>query len=120
MSKLLTPAIKAEMPAVAEKDTVQPVLPHIIAKTTLYYVTSDETIPIELELDRNTDLVIETIVNEQLFKTEDFEIDQIRFILTIIQILVIIIICWQTMPTIIHWKIYTLSESVLFNIMVTV
>ncbi len=77
-----TPGLKeAEVIAAQPKDTVKKTdLPLIAVKKKSYDVTTDKSIPIELELESNTKLDVETTVNGQLFKTEEFEIDKGRFI----------------------------------------
>lgn len=71
-----TEVLAAESMDIVEKKD----LPLIAVKTKSYDVTTDKSIPIELELERNTKLGVETVVNGQLFKTEEFEIDKRRFI----------------------------------------
>ena len=63
-------------PAVAE----EPAGPELIIGTTTYEVTTNKTIPIRLDLERDTKLRVETIVNDQLVKTEDFDIKRKRFV----------------------------------------
>lgn len=54
--------------------------PEISINVKEYNVTTNESIPIRLDLERNTDLTIATILNGELMKMEDFEITRRRFV----------------------------------------
>lgn len=74
----IVPGMQVETP-VAEEGAAEDMaenLPKITTRITEYDVTSDQSIPILLEVDRNTRLFIETIVNGQPFKTEDIDVGQ--------------------------------------------
>jgi tetratricopeptide (TPR) repeat protein len=64
--------------SVAIAETVQG--PEISIAITSYLVTTNESIPIKLDLERNTTLKVETYVNDTLRKTEDFNIKRRRFV----------------------------------------
>jgi hypothetical protein len=67
-----------EVAPVAE---MQPVIgPEMIIPATSYQVTTNESIPIKLDLERNTTLKVETLVNGELKNTEDFNIRRRRFV----------------------------------------
>jgi len=54
--------------------------PEISIPITSYQVTTNESIPIKLDLERNTTLKVETWLNDELKKTEDFSIKRRRFV----------------------------------------
>ncbi len=63
-------------------DTVRQIVPgpELSIPITSYNVTTNESIPIRLDLERNTTLKVETIVNDDLRKTENFDIKRRRFV----------------------------------------
>ncbi|MBN2482532.1 MAG: PD40 domain-containing protein [Bacteroidales bacterium] len=76
-----SPASRTEAIAAGPAESFkQTDLPVINTRIRSYDVTTDQSIPIELELETDTELDVETRVNGQLFKTENFEIDQRSFI----------------------------------------
>jgi hypothetical protein len=58
----------------------QPIGPELAINTTRYEVTSNESLPIRLELERNTKLKVETFVNDELTRLENFDIKRRRFV----------------------------------------
>jgi tetratricopeptide (TPR) repeat protein len=81
-TSLLTAAASEVVPAVVPPVTMAqpPAGPQLVIHTDSFVVTSNQTIPIRMELDRNTNLSIETILNGVLQKTENFEIKRRRFV----------------------------------------
>jgi hypothetical protein len=81
-SSLLTAApvsATADEVAVTEKD-VRIIGPEMLIPTASYNVTTNETIPIRLDLERNTKLKVATILNGKLIKIENFDIKRRRFV----------------------------------------
>jgi hypothetical protein len=81
----LVSTLIAETTTVTPADTLplveeQPIGPELVINTTRYEVTSNEALPIRLELERNTKLKVETFINEELTKTENFDIKRRRFV----------------------------------------
>jgi hypothetical protein len=85
-STLLTAAAVAlDVAAQAEvQSKPETILPSIRTDVTAYEVTTGESIPIRLELDRNTTLTVETFLNGELRKTEKFDIRRRRFVYMLI------------------------------------
>ncbi|MBN1158715.1 MAG: PD40 domain-containing protein [Bacteroidales bacterium] len=80
-SMTFSPASPAEAVSAGPSEGVkQPDLPLITAKIRSYDVATNQSIPIELEIEIDTELDVETIVNGQPLKTENFDVDQKRFI----------------------------------------
>ncbi len=73
----LAVAAKTEEPRQPVRDEV---LPTLISNFDKLDVTTDEPIPVKLELERNSKLKIETYLNGALTKTEEFDINRKRFI----------------------------------------
>jgi hypothetical protein len=73
-------------PSEAAPETVLPVAevqavgPKIIIATNSFNVTTNQSIPIRMELDKNTTLKIETLLNGELQKSENFIIKRKRFV----------------------------------------
>jgi tetratricopeptide (TPR) repeat protein len=71
-------AVAGEVVAAAE---ITPAVgPEMIIPIVTYNVTSDASIPIKLDLEKNTTLQVETLVNGESRKTESFDIKRRRFV----------------------------------------
>jgi tetratricopeptide (TPR) repeat protein len=70
-------AIAGEAIAAAE---IPAIGPEMIIPVITYNVTSDASIPIKLDLEKNTTLQVETLVNGESRKTESFDIKRRRFV----------------------------------------
>jgi tetratricopeptide (TPR) repeat protein len=81
-SSLLTASTSSVIAAEAAQKTEEPpaIGPELIIPTTSYYVTTNESIPIKLDLEKNTTLKVETLLNDEFKKTEDFSIKRRRFV----------------------------------------
>jgi hypothetical protein len=66
-----TATLKEELPVAGPEMTVE---------TKSYNVSTNESIPIRLDLERNTNLKVESMLNGEILKTEDFKIDRRRFV----------------------------------------
>jgi hypothetical protein len=58
----------------------QVVGPEMLIPVAIYNVTTNEPIPIRLDLEKNTKLKVETLLNGELKKTENFDIKRRRFV----------------------------------------
>lgn len=65
---------------VAATEITPAIGPEMIIPVISYNVTSDASIPIKLDLEKNTTLQVETLVNGELRKTENFDIKRRRFV----------------------------------------
>jgi len=81
-SSLLTAsALSAAAGEVAHIEKDLPIIgPEMLIPTTSYNVTTNEAIPIRLDLERNTKLKVATLLNGELLKTENFDIKRRRFV----------------------------------------
>lgn len=81
-SSMLTAAASlADADELEPSPVVQPVPgPELIIPVTSYNVTTNASIPIRLDLERNTRLQVETLLNGELRKTENFDIKRRRFV----------------------------------------
>jgi AcrR family transcriptional regulator len=76
---VLTSLISPVVAPVLAEETV-PAGPELGIAVREYVVTSGQSIPIRLDLERNTKLKVETLLDGELIKTEDFDIKRRRFV----------------------------------------
>ena len=80
-SPLIAPGLAAkDKTDITEKPEGEKVLPTLISNFDKLDVTSNDPIPIKLELDKNSKLKIETYLEGSLKKSEEFDINRRRFI----------------------------------------
>jgi tetratricopeptide (TPR) repeat protein len=80
-TSVLTAAVPETTPAVVPPVVVvQPAGPEISIPIDSFIVTTHQSIPIRMDLEKNTALKIETFVNGELQKTENFDIKRRRFV----------------------------------------
>jgi hypothetical protein len=78
---MLTAATRQELHE-ATPPAVTPIQggPEMVIGTTFYNVTSGQSIPIRIDLDRNTDLLVQTLLDSVVRNTENFSIKRRRFV----------------------------------------
>jgi hypothetical protein len=81
-SSLLTALAATTAPSEAATVEQEQVVvgPEMTIPVAVYNVTTNESIPIKIDLARNTTLQVETLLNDELEKTEEFSIKRRRFV----------------------------------------
>jgi hypothetical protein len=80
-SQLIASTSSVTADEVAQVTKVEPAIgPELLIPTTSYNVSTNESIPIRLDLERNTKLNVATLLNGEPIKVENFDVKRRRFV----------------------------------------